>query len=120
MLKKKHCEWQNTDLTTQARWHTGMHGKLTLTTTGSNDMTDLQIEGCLSWVGTLRARSNLSDWEGLCKCLGSKFLKRKWLTLGKGLLVALGRDLSERALILLEKTLYMKAKWKQKKQSKRQ
>ena len=36
------------------------------------------------------------------------------------LLVALGRDLSERALILLEKTLYMKAKRKQKKRSKRQ
>ena len=32
---------------------------------GSNQTTDLQIMLCLNLVGTLQARSNTSDWEGL-------------------------------------------------------
>ena len=40
-----------------------------------------------SW--TLRARSNASDWEGLCKCLGAKFPGQKRVALGKGLSLAL-------------------------------
>ena len=59
----------------------------------------------MSLVGTLRARSNASDWEGLCKCLGTKFPGQKRVALGKGLLLALVRDLNEIVLILLEKDL---------------
>ena len=59
----------------------------------------------MSLVGTLRARSNSSDWEGLCKCLGTTFPGKKRVTLGKGLLLALVRDLNEIALTLLEKDL---------------
>ena len=59
---------------------------------GSNDMTDLQITQCLSLVGTLRTRSNTSDWEALCKCIGAKFPGQKWVALGNGLLLALVRD----------------------------
>ena len=59
----------------------------------------------MSLVGTLRARSNTSDWEGLCKCLGAKFPGQKRVALGKGLLLALVRDLNGRALTLLEKDL---------------
>ena len=59
----------------------------------------------MSLVGTLRARSNLSDWEGLCKCLGTKFPGQKRVALGKGLLLDLARDLNEIALTLLEKDL---------------
>ena len=51
------------------------------------------------------ARSNTSDWEGLCKCLGATFPGQKRLALGKGLLLALVRDLNEIALTLLEKDL---------------
>ena len=40
---------------------------------GSNQTTDLQIMLCLNLVGTLQARSNTSDWEGLWTCLGVKF-----------------------------------------------
>ena len=43
MAKKETCGWQNTDLTTLTRWHTDTGVKFTLTGTGSNDMTDLQI-----------------------------------------------------------------------------
>ena len=56
-----------------------------------------------SW--TLRARSNASDWEGLCKCLGAKFPGQKRGALGKGSLLALVRDWNEIALTLLEKDL---------------
>ena len=59
----------------------------------------------MSLVRTLRARSNTSDWEGLCKCLGATFPGQKRLALGKGLLLALVRDLNEIALTLLEKDL---------------
>ena len=59
----------------------------------------------MSLVGTLQARSNVSNWEGLCKCLGAKFPGQKWVALGKGLLLALLRDLNEIALTLLEKDL---------------
>ena len=59
----------------------------------------------MSLVGTLRARSDTSSWEGLWKCLGTKFPGQKRVTLGEGLLLALARDLNERALILLEKDL---------------
>ena len=59
----------------------------------------------MSLVGTLRASSNTSNWEGLCKCLGTKFPGQKRVTLGEGLLLALARNLNERALILLEKDL---------------
>ena len=70
---------------------------------GSNDMTDLQITQCLSLFGTLRTRSNTSDWEALCKCIGAKFPGQKRVALGNGLLLALVRDLNEIALTLLEK-----------------
>ena len=59
----------------------------------------------MSLVGSLRARSNASDWEELCKFLGAKFLGQKRVVLGKGLLLALVRDLNEIALTLLEKDL---------------
>ena len=59
----------------------------------------------MSLVGTLRARSNASDWEGLCKCLGAKFPGQKRAALRKGLLLFLVRDLNEIALTLLEKDL---------------
>ena len=52
-----------------------------------------------------QARSNANDWEGLCKCLETKFPGQKWVALGKGLLLALVRDLNEIALTLLEKDL---------------
>ena len=57
-------------------------------------------------MGILRARSNMRDWEGLCKCLEAKFPGPKWVALEKGLLLALVRDLTEVALTLLEKYLY--------------
>ena len=59
----------------------------------------------MSLVGTLRARSNASDWEGLCKCLGTKFPGQKQVALGKGLLLALVRELNKIALTLLKKDL---------------
>ena len=59
----------------------------------------------MSFGGTLWARSNASDWEGLCKCLGAKFPGQKRVALGKGLLLALVRDLNEIALTLLRKDL---------------
>ena len=43
--------------------------------------------------------------KGLCKCLGAKFPGQKRAALGKGLLLALVRDLNGRALTLLEKDL---------------
>ena len=43
MAKKETCGMQNTDLTTLKRWHTDTGAKFTLTATGSNDMTDLQL-----------------------------------------------------------------------------
>ena len=104
MAKKEICGWQNTNLTTLTRWHTYTGAKFTLTAAASKGATDLQIT-CLSLVGTLRARSNTSDWEGLCKCLGVKFPGQKRAALGKGLLLALVRDLNGRALTLLEKDL---------------
>ena len=69
MTKKETCGWQNTDLTTLIRWHKGTVAKFTLTATGWNGTTDLQITSCLSLVGTLRARSSTRGWGGLCKCL---------------------------------------------------
>ena len=104
LAKKEICGWQNTNLTTLTRWHTYTGAKFTLTAAASKGATDLQIT-CLSLVGTLRARSNTSDWEGLCKCLGAKFPGQKRAALGKGLLLALVRDLNGRALTLLEKDL---------------
>ena len=73
-----------------------------------------QRHGCESYInsngfkrhdrfGTLRARSNASDWEGLCKCLGAKFPGQKRVALGKCLSLALVRDLIEIVLTLLEK-----------------
>ena len=59
----------------------------------------------MSLVGMLQARSNASDWEGLFKCLGAKFPVQKHVALGKGLLLALVRDLNEIALTLLRKDL---------------
>ena len=59
----------------------------------------------MSLVGTLQARSNTSDWEELCKCFGAKFPGQKRVALGKGLLLALVRDVNEIALTLLEKDL---------------
>ena len=59
----------------------------------------------MSLVGTFQVRSNTSDWEGLCKWLGAKFPGKKRVAIGKGLLLALGRDLNEIALTLLEKDL---------------
>ena len=53
----------------------------------------------------LRAISNVSDWEGLCKCLGAKFPGQKRVALGKGSLIALVRDFNEIAVTLLEKDL---------------
>ena len=41
----------------------------------------------------------------MCKCLGAKFPGQKRVPLGKGLLLALVRDLNEIALTLLEKDL---------------
>ena len=57
----------------------------------------------MNLVGTLQARSNVSDWDGLCKCLRAKFPKQMGVALGKGLLLDLVRDLIEIALTLLEK-----------------
>ena len=65
--KKEICGWQNTHLTTLTRWHTDKGAKFTFRATGSNEMTALQITSGLSLVGTLRARSKTSNWEGLCK-----------------------------------------------------
>ena len=59
----------------------------------------------MSLVEPLRARTNASDWEGLCKCLGAKFPGQKREALGKGLLLALVRDVNEIPLTLLEKDL---------------
>ena len=59
----------------------------------------------MSLIGTLRARSNASDWEGLCKCLGAKFPGQKRVAPGKGLLLVLVTDWNEIALTLLEKEL---------------
>ena len=51
----------------------------------------------------LQARSNASNWEGLYKYLVVRFPGQKRVALGKGLLLALVRDLNEIALTLLEK-----------------
>ena len=59
----------------------------------------------MSLVETLQARSNVSDWEGLCKCLGAKSPGQKRVIQGKGLSLALVRDLNEIELTLLEKDL---------------
>ena len=59
----------------------------------------------MSLVGTLRARQNMSNWEGLCKCLGAKFLGQQRVALGKGWLLALVTDLNDKTLTLLEKDL---------------
>ena len=59
----------------------------------------------MTLAGTLRARSNTGNWEGLCKCLGAKFPEQKRVTLGKDLLLALVRDLNEIAPTLLGKDL---------------
>ena len=59
----------------------------------------------MSLVGTLRARSNVSNWEGLCKCFGAKFPGQKLVFQIKGFLLALVRDVNEIALTLLEKDL---------------
>ena len=53
----------------------------------------------------LRARSNTSDREGLCKCLRAKFPGKTWMALGISLLLSLVKDLNEIALTLLEKDL---------------
>ena len=45
------------------------------------------------------------DWERLFKWLGAKSPGKERVALGKGLLLALVRDLNEIALTLLEKTL---------------
>ena len=77
-LKKKRG-WQNIDLTTLTRWHTDTGGKFILTAACWNDTTDLQMTYLLSLVGTLRARSNTSDWGGLCKGLQQSFQeKSEW------------------------------------------
>ena len=72
----------------------------------------------MSLVGMLWARSSISGWEGLCKCLGAKFPGQKRVALGKGFLLTLVSDLNEIALTLLENrdAVYLKAKRKQKKQ----
>ena len=59
----------------------------------------------MSLVGALAARSNTSNWEGLCKYIGAKFPGQKQVALRKSLLLALVRDLNEIALTLLEKDL---------------
>ena len=75
-----------------------------------------QRHGCESYInsngfkrhdrfGTLRAKSNASDWEGLWKCLGAKFPGQKRVALGKSLSLALIRDLIDIVLTLLEKDL---------------
>ena len=45
----------------------------------------------------------MSDWEGLCKCLGAKILGQQQVALWKGLLLALVTDLNDKTLTLLEK-----------------
>ena len=47
----------------------------------------------------------MEGWEGLCKYLGVKFSGQKRVAQGKDFLLALLRDLNERALTLLEKYL---------------
>ena len=59
----------------------------------------------MSLVWTLRVRSNTRYLEGLCKCLGATFPGQKRVSLGKGFLLALVRDLNERPPILLGKEL---------------
>ena len=79
MTKKETWGWQNTDLTTLTCWHTDAGAKFTLTATGWNGTTDLQIMQCFSLVGTLRTRSNTSDWGQLRKCLEQSFQeKSEW------------------------------------------
>ena len=63
----------------------------------------------MSLLGTLRARSNASDWEGLCKCLGAKFPGQKQVALGKGLLLVLVSDSSN----FIGKIPWYSCKWKQ-------
>ena len=110
LAKKETCESQNIDLTTLTRWPTDTGAKFTLTATGSNDMTDLQITYCLSLVGTLQARSNASDWERLCKCFGAKFPGQKRVALGKGLLLALVR-LKWNSPNFIGKRVWCSCKW---------
>ena len=49
----------------------------------------------MSLVRTLQVRSNASDCNEWCKCLGEKFSGKKRVALVKGLLVALEKKLSE-------------------------
>ena len=95
--------WQTTTLylTTLTHWYTVTDAKFTLIATGSN-MTDLQITQCLRLVGTLWAKSNMSN-RGFCKRFWAKFPRKKQVALGKGILFPLGRDWTELALTLLEK-----------------
>ena len=83
LAKKETCGWQNTDLTTLTHWHIDTGVKLTLTATGSNNMTYLQTMQCLSLAGLLWARSNAGIWEGLYKCVGATFPGQKRVALGK-------------------------------------
>ena len=93
-LNKKTCGSQNMGLNTLKHWHTSWETKFIITVTGSNDMPDLQIKWCLSLVGTLQARSNTSNLEGLCKFSGAKFPGKKRVGPGKGLLEAFERSLT--------------------------
>lgn len=56
-------------------------------------MTDLQVKWCRGLVGILWARSN-TDCEGLCKYLGTTISGKKQVALGRGLSVALARNLT--------------------------
>ena len=58
-----------------------------------------------SW--NVRARSNMSDWGGLCKCLGVKFPWQRRVALEINSLPALVRNLNERTLTLLEKDFHV-------------
>ena len=60
---------------------------------------------CLSLAGTLRATSITSDWERLCKFLGTKFPGKKQVAQGKVLLLASVRYLNDIALTLMQKDL---------------
>ena len=67
-------------------------------------MAGLQTMWSLTWNVTSKIKYE-RDWERLFKCLGAKSPGKERVALGKGLLLALVRDLNEIALTLLEKTL---------------
>ena len=72
--KEETCWWRKMDLTLWKRWDIRTDTTFTFTTTGSNDLTDLQIDQWMCLTGMLQARSRTEDLEGLSLSLGKKYL----------------------------------------------